>query len=280
MAGMRELKKRLRSINTTSQLAVAMKTVSSAKFSRINKIYTSFTEYAAASEEISSHLSSAMPYILPCENPSAPECLVIITSNRGLCGGYNSSLLDFATKYFEQMRKNGREYKIIVCGKIASAYFKEHNIKIEREFALPDVPTYNGCTELYEYLRGGYVGGKFSKVTFIYQHFVNTLRQIPSTKTVMPLENNVPNGNSPDGDILCLPDCDTVMRSMCHSCVDTSIYMTVLEAATGAQAATLMAMREASDNARESIAALELEISRKRQSEVTSGVIETYMPEE
>ncbi|MGN1410402.1 MAG: F0F1 ATP synthase subunit gamma, partial [Eubacteriales bacterium] len=126
--------------------------------------------------------------------------------------------------------------------------------------------------------------GSFSSVSFVYQHFKNMLTQIPSKKQLLPLSDDITNGGTTDvvgGDgILYIPDKETVMKNACLTCVDSSIYSTILEAATGAQAATLMAMREASDNAKESIAALELEISRKRQSEVTSSVIETYSPEE
>lgn len=283
MPGMRELKKHLRSINTTSQLAGAMKTVSSAKYSRANKTYAGYLLYSRSCEEIISRFGSALSAVLPCTDPDAPECLVVITSNRGLCGGYNSSLLAFAEECISKIRQRGREYKIVTCGKMASAYFAEHGIGVEREFNLPDVPTYDSCAEIYDYLRSQFLLGSFSSVSFVYQHFKNMLTQIPSKKQLLPLSDDITGGGTTDdsGDgILYIPDKETVMKNACLTCVDSSIYSTILESATGAQAATLMAMREASDNAKESIAALELEISRKRQSEVTSSVIETYSPEE
>lgn len=281
MPGMRELKKHLRSINTTSQLAGAMKTVSSAKFSRVNKIYADYLLYSKSCEDIISRFASSLSSALPCPDPTAPECLVVVTSNRGLCGGYNSSLLSFAEECVGEVRKNGRECKIVTCGKIAKAYFEERGIKPEREFVLPDVPTYDSCEEISRYLESQFTLGSFSAISFVYQHFKNTLTQIPSKKQLLPLSGGVTIGEASGGEgIIYIPDRDTVMKNACLTCVNCAIYSTILEAATGAQAATLMAMREASDNANESIAALELEISRKRQSEVTSGVIETYSPEE
>lgn len=279
MAGMRELKKHLKSVNTTGQLAGAMKTVSSAKFSRVNAVYASYKKYSEACDEIIDSFGDALSGILSSPNPSSPECIVVISSNRGLCGGYNSLLLSFAEECLEEYRKNGREYRLVVCGRIASAYFEEHGVKAEREFIFPDVPSYENAAELCEYLRTSFTDGEISAVSFVYQHFKNMLTQIPTKKQLLPLGNkNVTSKN--DDDIIYIPDRETVMKNACISCVDCAIYSTVLDAATGAQAATMMAMREATDNVKETIATLELEISRKRQSEVTSSVIETYSPEE
>ena len=250
MPGMRELKKHLKSISNTAQLAGAMKTVSSAKFSRVNNYLSCYAKYAEACEEIINQFGKSLSEVLPCTNPDSPECFVVITSNRGLCGGYNSALLSFAEECFEEMRKKGREYKIVVCGKMASAYFSEHDTVVEREFPLPDVPDYDSCTGLCEYLRNEFIFGNYSAVSFIYQHFKNTLTQIPSVKRLLPLsKDTLAPGNETLSETIYIPDKQTVMKNACLTCVDSTVYATILEAATGAQAATLMAMREASDNA-------------------------------
>lgn len=280
MPGMRELKNHLRSVNTTGQLAGAMKTVSSAKFSRVNAVYAAYSKYAAACDDIISSFGEALADALPCTSPDAPELVVVITSNRGLCGGFNSTLLAYADECFEEYKQNGREYRVVSCGRIASAYFAEHGVKTERGFVFPDVPAFDDCRELCEYLRNGFVNGDFSAVSFVYQHFKNMLTQIPTKKQLLPLGNSGAASSGSSEDVIYIPDRETVMKNACLSCVDCSIYSAVLDAATGAQAATMMAMREATDNVNDSIAALELEISRKRQSEVTSSVIETYSPEE
>lgn len=278
MAGMRELKNHLKSVNTTGQLAGAMKTVSSAKFSRVNAVYASYMKYASACESVISSFGEALSDALPVKDETAPECVVVISSNRGLCGGYNSLLLTFAEECLDEYKKNGKEYRLVVCGRIAAAHFAEHGENTEREFALHDVPAFDECTELCEYLRGGISDGSFSAVSFVYQHFQNMLTQIPTKKQILPLGKTETSVSSDD--VIYIPDRETVMKNACISCIDCQIYSTVLDAATGAQAATMMAMREATDNVKESVAALELEISRKRQSEVTASVIETYSPEE
>lgn len=257
-----------------------MKTVSSAKFSRVNAVYAAYAKYAAACDDIISSFGEALADALPCTSPDAPELVVVIASNRGLCGGFNSTLLAYADECFEEYKHSGREYRVVACGKIAAAYFAEHGVKTERDFVFSDVPAFDDCREFCEYLRNGFVNGEFSAVSFVYQHFKNMLTQIPTKKQLLPLGNSSVSSSASTDDVIYIPDRETVMKNACLSCVDCSIYSSVLDAATGAQAATMMAMREATDNVKDTIAALELEISRKRQSEVTSSVIETYSPEE
>ncbi len=279
MAGMRELKNHLKSVNVTGQLAGAMKTVSSAKFSRVNAVNTAYLKYASVCDEIISVFGHDLANELPCASEDAPECVVVITANRGLCGGYNSLLLAYAEECLNEYDKAGKNYEIVACGKVAAAYFSEHGIKTSRDFVFPDVPMFDDCVPLCEYLRNSYVSGDYSSVSFIYQHFKNMLTQIPSHKQLLPLGTKKGETENTGNDMIYIPDRKTVMRNACLTCVDCSIYSLVLDAATGAQAATMMAMREATDNVKSTVASLELEISRKRQSEVTSSVIETYSPE-
>ncbi len=281
MAGMRELKKHLKSVNTTGQLAGAMKTVSSAKFSKLSTAYASYSEYANACSEIIALFGTSLGKILPCKNPDAPECYVIIASNRGLCGGYNTALLSYSDEIITELNQSGKNYKIITVNKIAEAYCREHGIKIEKSFILPDVPDYQSTEPIRAYLTENYTNGTFSGVSFIYERYKNTLTQIPTLKKILPLTSGgEENQTTPAPDAYFIPDKTAVMKNACMTCLNSTVYSLLLEAATGAQAATLMAMREASDNANDTSAAIELEISRKRQSEVTSSVIETYSPEE
>ncbi len=281
MAGMRELKKHLKSVNTTGQLAGAMKTVSSAKFSKLSTAYASYSEYANACGEIIELFGDSLGKILPCKNPDAPECYVIIASNRGLCGGYNTQLLSFADEIITELDKSGKNYKIITVNKITEAYCREHGVKTEKSFILPDVPDYQSTEGIRTWLTEQYTSGTFSSVSFIYERYKNTLTQIPTLKKILPLtSDNGETQNTAQLDAYFIPDKTAVMKNACMTCLNSTMYSLLLEAATGAQAATLMAMREASDNAQDTSAAIELEISRKRQSEVTSSVIETYSPEE
>ncbi len=272
MPSLRELRKHLKSITTTEQLAGAMKTVSAAKFSRISAVLEGYRPYADTCRGLLDRFGSQLAEVMPCVNSDAPVCYVVMASNRGLCGGYNIALLDYADEFLAAVTE---PYTLVACGKMAIAHFEG---KADREFILPDVPDYSACADFCDYLRSAYTNGEVSAVYLIYQDFVNMLTQKPVCERLLPLadvQEDADEHPEPDDDMLYVPDRETVLRNSCLSCVNASLYSIILESAAGAQAATLMAMRSAYDNAQESSAALETVISRKRQSEVTASVLET-----
>lgn len=270
MPSLRELKKHLKSIQMTGQLAGAMKTVSAAKFSRINAALDEYTRYEAVCRAMTEKFGFSLSAAYPCQNPDAPRCYVILGSNRGLCGGYNAELLNFCDGV---LAKANREYTLIVSGKTAISHYHDRHMPIHREFVLPDAAAYEDCIPLLDCIMDLYRNGEVSSVTILYQKFVNMLTQKPTAYPLLPLAGAYTKTSRED--ILYVPDRETVLRSAARTCVNSAVYTHILEAGAGAQAATLMAMRSAYDNAEQSSAELESAISRKRQSEVTSSVIET-----
>ncbi len=269
MASLRELRKHLKSINTTEQLAGAMKTVSAAKFSRISAVLEGYKPYADACRDMMERFGTSLAEVLPCKNPDAPDCYVVIAGNRGLCGGYNILLLDYADEILSNAE---RPYRLIACGKMAASHYEK---TADEVFLFPDVPDYDACMSFCEHLRTAYTAGEISSVHLIYQSFVNMLTQTPVTYRLLPLSDAPVGWELSEDDTLYVPDRATVLKSACLNCVNSALYSIILESSAGAQAATLMAMRSAYDNAQESSAALETVISRKRQSEVTASVLET-----
>ena len=286
MAGLQNLKKKLRSIRATGQLAGAMKTVSAAKYSKIGALNEAYAGYAQAARALRERFSRDLASAMPCGNPDAPDGYLVLSSNRGLCGGYNNELLAEAMR---RLRESPRPWLLMTGGKVAETFFQSKGLPIHRAFRVPDVPGYADvqalCTELLE----AYRSGEISSVRLVYQHFQNVLTQLPRVETLLPFAAGEDVGKesaeashhgaaegSPAADtVLCLPDRRTVVRAAGLTCFQSGVYAAVLEAAAGAQAATMMAMRSAYDNAEETSARLELELNRRRQSEVTAGVIET-----
>lgn len=267
MAGLRELKNRLSSINTVGQLAGAMRTVSAAKYSRVSGVRGGFSAYAEGCEALLRRFGGDLE--ISCGDPKAPVCYVVISGNRGLCGGYNTEIQTYGA---ELLRQETAPYRLITVGKTAQRYFMDAGFPVERAFEIPDVPDFEAVRPLLEQLRDGYTGGSYSAVYLVYQKFINMLSRETVKQQLLPLETQ---GVGQQSDALLLPDRPTVLHSAALSCVDTVLYACILEAAAGAQAATLVAMRSAYDNAQESIGKLETQISRRRQSDVTEGVLET-----
>lgn len=271
MGNLREMKKRLRSINTTEQLSGAMKTVAAAKYSQISAILERYRPYRDAVLQIVDSFGDALTGAMKCGDTASPPCYVVISSNKGLCGGYNTELLAYADRLLEAY---GGEYKLVVCGKLAAAYYSLGGHRAEKSFVLPDIPDYSEYCALIDYLTDEYINGGISSVTFIYQSFRNMLTQVPAEHKVLPFSSGKSGSDEYDGTIY-IPSRASVLRETCRSCVYATMYSIMIEAAAGAQAATLMAMRAAYDNAAETALDLQMQISRKRQSEVTASVIET-----
>lgn len=274
MAGLRELKSRLASIQTVGQLSGAMRTVSAAKYSRVGRIRRDFAPYAQGCREMMAQLGSALSAALPQGDPEAKPCYVVMAGNRGLCGGYNIDLLNFARETLSQLEE---PYLLLSVGKKAETGLREWGFPLAEGTILPDVPDFESCRAFIHRLKKGYTDGEFSSLYFIYQKFNNMMSQEPVLEQILPLS---PEEAAGERETLLLPDRHTVLSSAGLACVDAVLFDHILEAAAGAQAATLVAMRTSYDNAQESISQLETEISRKRQSAITSGVLETAVETE
>ena len=263
MATLRELKKRLNGVKTTGQLAGAMKTVSTAKFARINSVLSQYCPYAEECNELLGDIGIQAP-----DSRGGKKALVLISGNRGLCGGYNSDL--FA--YFAEIIAEEENVLVIPCGKMAVEYCREKGIEVYKELHINDVPDFSEAAEMAGFLRGIYVDGTASEVDFICQKFINMLKHEPETIRFLPTSSE---DNCVEEEMIFVPDVETVREGLYGLCTDSEVYSVLLGCCAGAQAATLMAMRSAYDNANESALMLETELNRKRQSEVTASVIET-----
>lgn len=268
MPGLRELKKHLRSVETVGQVAGAMRTVSAAKFSSLSRRTKEHAAYAETCRAALCTLSAVCPEQFAPRNPSAPECVVIIGGNRGLCGSFHNDLFAFARRELE-----GRtDYRLVLCGKMAAARLRDLPVEPDSVFDLPDVPEPEDGKALEQYLRDAYFAGEISGVTVICQRFYNVMRQAPQAVRLLPLAGGE---ETAPGELLILPDAGAVGSQVSEDCLQTLVYGLLLESACGVQAATMMAMRTAYDNANDSAENLRAAINRQRQGAVTSGVIET-----
>ncbi|MBQ8400522.1 MAG: F0F1 ATP synthase subunit gamma [Clostridia bacterium] len=270
MASLLELKKHLHSIRMTGQLAGAMKTVSAAKLSRLNGALQGFSGYQSICRSMTERFGADLAEVFPCKNPNAPRCFVVLGANRGLCGGYNIELYSHAESV---LREVSDACLLIVVGKHAITHFREAGYSIHKEYILPDAVPYEDCMALLTELLTMYNNGEVSAVEILYQQFVNMLTQTPAVHRLLPITSDGPSGTV--SEILYVPDRQTVLQSAAVTCIHADFYSHMLEAGAGNQAATLIAMRSAFDNAEASAAEMQSAISRQRQSDVTSSVIET-----
>lgn len=255
MSAIPVLKKKLKSVRATGKLSKAMKTVSSVKFSQLSAAWKNYSAYAAEFRFICGHAETEM-----CDT------VVVFGSNRGFCGGLNNDII----AYFHE---NVRLYAhLIVCGEELAALFRDDSTEFEKEFLFGDVPSFAETEPLLDYLASLADGRHDYVVKLVYPEYVNTLTQTPSSELIVL---NPSGAAASDDGYIFIPGGDVSAKVLYEKGVRSVVYGTILKTAIGAQAATLMTMRSAFDTAEEYSEAIEGEIRRLRQSEVTADVIET-----
>ena len=267
MAGLQQLRKRLKTIRATGQLAEAMRTASTVKYSRVSKVREEFLPYAEGGADMLS-LLGRFGIRREAERVSERSCLVLFGSNRGLCGGFNAELFRF---FDAALAKETETPLIIACSRKASSYCREHGLAFE-EYILSDVPTYEETRALCDRMRELFVNGEVNTVRLVYQAYRNMLTQVPTDRQILP-DADTHESVDPDG-ILYLPSSAAIGAQLALICLNNEVFAVSLDNASGAQAATLMAMRSACDSAAETAAKLETTINRRRQADVTASVIE------
>ena len=262
MATLSDLRKRLRGIQTICQLAGAMRTVSSAKLAKLNATAYAFSAYADGCRDL---LRASGAVVSRVQGGEERTLIVLLSGNRGLCGSYHNELFSYLHSLPE-----ASDACFITGGKKAAAHLRERGIPIEGQFQISDVPEYEQAEALADRILSLYASGKVSRVLFVYSDAVNAMNQTPGCTEILPGE-----GGGEAQDLLWLPDPETVHDGLAEFCLRAQVYYLLIRSAMGVQGATLVSMRSAYDNGKESAAELETAINRLRQTQVTASVIET-----
>ena len=264
MPTVQSLKKKLRTIRSTEKLTRAMKTAYTVKFSKLSGIYGEYKKYADECIRLYESYRSDFDEMFRCADTDAPCCYVVLTSDKGMCGSFNTEILSFFGSIYD-----GKGL-IISCGKKGTDYFEKKGKKVIRAFTFDDIPTYEQVGELFEYICSLLKNGSISSVKIVGSRYINMIKQTPVCRDLFTHGQSKVEGEEP----LFVPDRETVIKNTADKIFLSLLYKRVLETTLGAQAATLVAMRSAYDTACEYSAKLETEMNRKRQSQVTADVLE------
>ncbi|MBP3446945.1 MAG: F0F1 ATP synthase subunit gamma [Clostridia bacterium] len=267
MATVQNLKKKLQVIRSTKKLTLAMKTASTVKYSRLNTLYGNYEKYEQQCAQLYKKYRKEFNDVFCFDNTNAPICYIVIGANQGMCGAFNSELLNFFESIIESEEKPSF---IFSCGEKVSELFRVKGISYAREYNFDDIPLYFQVQELFEEICCLMQEGKISSVRIVYPEYINMMKQSPVVCDLFSAdETESDNGNS-----MFVPDKETVISNASKKIFVSILYKKVLEAALGAQAATLTTMRSAYDTACEYCVLLETQINRIRQGQVTADVIE------
>jgi F-type H+-transporting ATPase subunit gamma len=208
---------------------------------------------------------------------------VVITADRGLCGGYNAGVQRAAEGEIKQNVLNGSDYTVIAVGRKAEGYFRFRGYKIDRTFAgFSDNPTYADAKQIGEYVVEQYLAGNIDRVELVYTRFISAGSQEVVQRPLVPLERETVEGGDGKGldadgtpaDFEFEPDPGTILDTLLPRYIEARIYAALLNAAASEHAFRQRAMKSATDNAEELIKTLSRIMNRARQDSITTEIME------
>lgn len=289
----REIKRRIRSITSTKQITKAMELVAAAKMRKAIKAVQATRPYSGLAWEMVLNLADRTDrskYPLLTKRPVKTEAIVLITSNRGLCAGFNQQVIRQVTEYIGQRRKEqaGIALELIVLGKRGRDTVLKLDYKIAAEFEKVDVVTdLAAITPLSRLLIDDFITGRYDRVMLAFTDFVSALKQLPRLRQLLPIEKQIeglgavsadktePKTEAADlSEYLFEPSPEAVLNAILPRLVEVQVYQAVLESNASEHSARMMAMRNATDNAEEYIDDLVLTFNRARQAAITRDLAE------
>ena len=274
MANLKELRNRITSIGSTMKITSAMKMVSAAKLKKAQDAIVQMRPYSSKLTEILQKASSTLD---SSENvygevkEGNKTRLVVITSNRGLCGGFNSSVVKKAKAY---MNSNDEDISIASIGKKAGEAFKHDTRLADSNTELWDEINLANASDYAESLMKGYLAGDFDKVVIIYNSFRNAAVQIPTAEQFLPLALDSKEVNVDTTEYLYEPSMTEILDDLIPISLKTQLYASLLDANASEHGSRMTAMHKATDNAQELQGDLKLVYNKARQAAITNEILE------
>ena len=275
MAGVssKEIKNRIRSMESTKQITKAMEMVAASKLRRaqsqvLNSRPYFETLHATINEIADTNSDFSSPYLV--QRPVKRTAYVVIAGDRGLAGGYNSNVLKLCYAEME-----GKNVAVLPIGKKAAEFFRSRKVEILSENYLEaEDMSVGDCFTVAKTLCKAYLAGEFDEIRVGYTNFVSVLSQTPATLKMLPLLRQEAAEKKPASDILYEPDSETVFHAIIPEYVGGILYGALCESRASEQAARRTAMDSATQNADDMIADLSLKFNRARQAAITQEITE------
>ena len=282
MASLDDLKKRIASVKSTQKITKAMKMVAAAKLRRAQESAEKGRPYSIKMNNIILNLSGGIsdkenaPKLLSGTGNDQVHLCVIMTSDRGLCGGFNSNIIKKAKSFFSKISNEGKELKIITVGSKGNDQLKRvYGKKIIENISFKESknPNYFDADKVGKKIIEKFEAGEFDVCTIFYNQFKNVITQIPQAQQIIPL-NNVEDENSSDESYEFEPDEDEILSNLLPKNISTQIFRAMLENSASEQGSRMSAMDNATRNAGEMVDKLTIEYNRSRQAAITKELIE------
>ncbi|MDQ3353124.1 MAG: F0F1 ATP synthase subunit gamma [Actinomycetota bacterium] len=283
MAGGQEkvLKRRVKSIQSTKKITHAMELIAATKVVKAQQRALAARPYAEQITEVIRHLSAAgagkeHPLLRQAESVDK-VAFVVITSDRGLAGAYNTSVIRAAERDLQGAQSEGADYSLVLIGKKAASYFSFRKYRIDAEFTgMSDTPGFEDAKEVAAVITDAFLDGDVDQVRLVYTRFLSAASQRVVVRRFMPLQAVA--ADEGDGDLTAdyeyEPSPGEIFDRLLPRYVEARLFAAMLDAAASEHAARQRAMKSATDNAEELETNLSRAMNRARQDSITSEIVE------
>ena len=276
MANLKEIRNRITSIGSTMQITSAMKMVSAAKLKKAQDAITHMRPYANKFTQLLQSLSATLDAdaggAFSEQREVSKVLLIAITSNRGLCGGFNSSVIKGAIKHASDAYK-GIEVDVYAIGKKGNDLLSKKFNVIENKSEVFDDLTFDNVAEIAQQVMDLYVDGAYDKVEIIYNQFKNAATQILQIEQFLPIEK-VEGESDNNTDYIFEPEKAAIVLELIPKSLKTQLYKAVRDSYASEHGARMTAMHKATDNAGELRDDLLLTYNKARQAAITNEILE------
>ncbi len=283
MASLDDLKKRIASVKSTQKITKAMKMVAAAKLKRAQDSAEKGRPYSEKMNNIILNLSEGIsdkenaPKLLSGTGKDQIHLCVVMTSDRGLCGGFNSNIIKKAKSYFSRLSSEGKELKIITVGSKGNDQLKRlfGNQIIENiSFKNSKNANFFDAEKVSKIIIERFEKEEFDICTIFFNQFKNVITQIPQAQQIIPLKTDIDDKEKSEDNYEFEPDEDEILTNLLPKNISTQIFKAMLENSASEQGARMSAMDNATRNAGEMVDKLTIEYNRSRQAAITKELIE------
>lgn len=282
MASLKEIRTRISSVKTTRQVTSAMKMVSAAKLKKAQDAILQIRPYADKLHEILTSLSASLENAEDSlyTQQRAPEkvLIVLITSNRGLCGAFNTAISKTAvelvqTKYQRQLKSGKLEF--LAVGKQGEKYLKSRKYQIAgNENQIFDTLDYDNVAQLAEKLMADFVINRYDRIELVYNQFKNAAVQECTAEQFLPVKEETEENAASKCNFIYEPSMEEIVQELIPKSLKIQIYKALLDSNAAEHGARMTAMHKATDNATDLIKELTLTFNKARQSAITNEILE------
>lgn len=283
MATLRDIKRRISAIGSTAKITQAMRMVAAAKLRRSQNAIMSARPYtknlAAMMKNLVSTVGEGYSHdLIQSRKTIKNVAVVVVSSDRGMCGSFNTNLFRIVTKFLKEDHKSIAEdlnITFIPVGKKAVSFLNREGLQYPIEFGGVFTKLHFSTAQgITNHVANGFIDGTYDRVLIFYNEFKNLISQIPKMVTLLPIEAEIPEEKNANIDYIFEPNQAEILDVLLPKHIEIQVWSTLLESNAAEQASRMVAMENATKNAKDLIRSLELVYNKERQAAITKEMLE------